>query len=100
MCFSSNAASNAADSQAKAEAARQKAITQGMGAIDSSFAGFNDDFYNKQAQAYSDYYTPQVNKQYQTAGQNTLFGLTRSGLNDSSAGAKAYGDLDSTYGTA
>ncbi|CAB4120908.1 hypothetical protein UFOVP4_5 [uncultured Caudovirales phage] len=59
--------------------------------------GFNEDFYNKRKQAYVDYATPQLDRQYGNAKDQTVYALDRSGLLSSSAGIKKNADLTDTF---
>ena len=54
----------------------------------TSTGGFNDDFYNKQKQAYIDYAQPQADHQAGLAKDQMVYALSRSGLLDSMAGQK------------
>jgi hypothetical protein len=60
--------------------------------------GFGDDFYNKQKQAVLDYYTPQVNDQYQKARDQTLFAEARAGSLGSRVSTLNTADLAKQYG--
>lgn len=97
-----NAAADAnlkmAQQQRQDEIDRQNRVNQGIGTINKTFSRFNDAFYNGKSKNYLDYYKPQVDQQYGEAKQSTLFQLARQGINDSSAGAKVYGDLARDYG--
>ena len=105
MCFpQDNTASDIAQQQRSDEVARQGRIKQGMASINSVFddpnTGFNDAFYAKQGQAYLDYANPQIDHQYGLAKDQTAYALARSGLLDSSAGAKTNAELSFTNDTA
>ena len=84
---------NGAREAREREARRQAALAQGMRAIDQSFAGFTDDFYDQRKQAYIDYAMPQLNRQHGTATEDLTYALARSGLLESSVAARKQGDL-------
>jgi hypothetical protein len=91
---------NYGDQAAHQEAKRKKLIAQGTTAIDNAFAGFNPAFFQKRAQDYIDYATPQVGKQYRNARNDISFGLANRGLLGSGAAQKQWGDLSTTYNQA
>lgn len=81
----------AAEDARRQEEARQARIRQGMSSIDSAFMPFNDDYFGGKSKAYSDYYLPQLQQQFDDANAALRLQLSASGLGNSSAGA---------YGTA
>lgn len=84
---------------AKREKQRQTRIREGVANINSTFMPFNDDFYAGRSKAYVDYATPQLKDQYQNAYRNLITALHRSGLLQSSEGARRMGDLQKRYDT-
>lgn len=66
----------------------------------NTFGGFTDAFYDKQAKAYSDFATPQLEDQLADARKQLTFSLTRSGLLDSSTRADKEAELEKLAGTA
>lgn len=60
-------------------------------------AGFDDAFYDKYGQAVSDYYQPQVEKQYGDARKELTYRLARSGNLRSQAAAGETADLGTQY---
>lgn len=60
--------------------------------------GFNQNFYNQAAQAYVDYATPQLAKQYSDTQKSILYGLGNRGLSNSGAANQALSDLNLTLG--
>lgn len=95
MClFGDGGAGRIAAQQRADENARQSRITSGMSAIDRAFSGFNDDFYNKRAAAYSAFAMPQVERQARDARRQLVYALSRSGNLDSSAAIDRNADLD------
>jgi hypothetical protein len=70
------------------EEARQGRITAGKSAIDSAFAGYDDDFYAGQAQNYMDYANPQIEDQYTDAMRSLTRALARNGTSQSSMAAE------------
>jgi hypothetical protein len=75
------------------EVDRQNRIKAGIAAVNEAFGGFNDSFYAKQKANYNAWATPQLNRQYNTQLDQLRYGLARTGLGASSAGAKAKSDL-------
>lgn len=82
------------------EAARQAAIKAGNTSIDSAFSQFNDPFYNGFKKSYTDYYNPQIDKQYTDAQGTTEAGLARQGIDRSSIAATQFGRLFGQYADA
>ena len=98
MCFIFGGSSdNGADAAAQAEKARQARINTGMDQINQQFSQFDDPYYDAQAKAYSDYYNPQIDKQYSDARQQLILKLGQSGLINSSEGARQLSNLDYNY---
>lgn len=82
----------------EAEEARQARIRQGTENINQVFdENFTPQFYNDQAKAYRQYAMPQVNEQYEDAGNKLAFDLSRRGLTDSSIRADKSADLSELY---
>lgn len=81
------------------EAKRQERISAGQAGIDSSFAGYNDDLYNKYQQDYTNTYVPQLDDQYEKARKRLILDLAKTGNATSSAGIGKMGELKSTYDT-
>jgi hypothetical protein len=88
---------NSAKIARQQEQERQANIRSGTARIDSTFAGFDDDFYKGRQQSYLDYYLPQLEDQRKQANENLVFNLARTGNIDSSAGADAAGDQTKAY---
>jgi hypothetical protein len=96
MCFGGKKDHSAEIARAD-EQARQARIASGMSNIDSVFGQFNDDFYNGRAKAYTDYATPQVDRQYKSQKDSLVYALARTGLLDSSAGQNKNADLSNEF---
>lgn len=80
------------------ELARQQQIRAGTAEIDKLFNGqFTDGFFNDRRQSAMDYYTPQLDNQYQDARRQLIYGLARSGGTDSSAAASQEADLQRKF---
>ena len=84
--------------QAAAEAAKRQATIEAntkadQATINQNFGQFNDDWYNKYRDAYTGYYSPQVQKQYTDAVDQEKAILFGRGTLESSVGAKALADL-------
>lgn len=97
MCMSGG------DSGAKqaraAEEARQARITAGMGNIDNAFSKFNDEFYAGRSQAYTDYQTPQLQRQFDQAKKELTLALARSGNSQSSLANQKFAELKNLFDT-
>lgn len=83
-----------ASEAAKAEAARQERIKQGLSGVNEAFAGFTPTFYDQRAQAYVDYALPQLASQYQTTRNQLLQNLSSRGLLKSTAGKQQMSTLE------
>ena len=99
MCFPKDkTASRMAAQQRQDEMARQARIQSGMSEIDRIFGGsFTPEFYAKQRQAYMDYATPQLDRQYGQTKDDLVYALSRAGLLDSSAGQAENANLARAY---
>lgn len=85
----------------KAEKERQKRIALGMGKINDTFKGYNDEFYDRRAQDYASWAMPQVEEQYADAQKQLLFALARQyGSTNTSEAAARQADLAKKYGLA
>jgi hypothetical protein len=79
---------------------REQEQATATGDIDSAFAAFTPAYYNSYTQAYEDHYQPQVQQQYDTAENQTTYGLARSGNLQSQTAANQYQSLNQQEGTA
>lgn len=88
----------AADRQ-KDEADRASQIKKGIALINERFRGFGkkSGYLDDYKQAYTDYYLPQLDDQYQEAQDQNLFALSDAGLLKSTARNKAFTDLAEDY---
>lgn len=91
MCMAGGG--NAAGAARAAEEERQAKIKEGQSAIDSQFAGFDDNFYAKRKEAFLNYAMPQLGSQYRDAQAQAVQSLARRGLLNSSAGARTLAQL-------
>jgi hypothetical protein len=82
---------------AKRERQRQDRIRTGVASINDTFAPFNDDFFAGRSKAYVDYATPQLKDQYQNSYRNLVTALHRSGILQSTEGARRMGELQKQY---
>lgn len=73
------------DDSAQQEKDRQAKISQGMTSINNQFAQFDPTFYQKRADDYSNWATPQMQQQYDDAAKNLTYAL-----------ARQYGTLDTS----
>jgi len=58
---------------------------------------FTDDYYSNLGKSYLDYYTPELDRQYQDAQKQTTFRFANSGNLDSGSSNTAFGDLAQQY---
>lgn len=79
------------------EIARQQRIKDGTARINATFDQFNPAFYEGQKKAYFDFAMPQLNDQYDNTFRGLTFALARQGIQESSEGAKRFGDLTKEY---
>lgn len=92
MCGGGGSDAYAAQARAD-EIERVNRVNEGMGRINSSFSGFNDNFFNKRKEEFMKSMNPQAVKQYQQANENLAYSLARKGLTDSSERTKSEGIL-------
>lgn len=64
-----------------------------------TFKGYQPEFYQAREKAYTDFALPQLADQYQSARDNTTFGLSNVGLSGSSVGEKARFKLEKAMST-
>lgn len=72
---------------------RQKAMDTSRTAIDTAYAGFNDDYFKKFAQDFVNYYKPKLDRQTTEANRGATFAYSDSGNLRSTAAARAFGDI-------
>lgn len=100
MCMSSSPPKdNSAEIARQEEEARQSRIKVGQQKIDESFTGFNDDFYNKYQNDYTNYYAPQLEDQYADAVKRLTLQLAQTGNLTGSTGVNQLADLKKYYDT-
>lgn len=94
MCLSPHVPhDNSAELAAQKEAEREARITQGQTNIDQAFHQFDDPYFSNISKGYSDYYNPQLDKQYTDAVSALTAQLGQQGILQSSAGNKRLADL-------
>lgn len=103
MCFGNKAAKRAAKDakqaaqKAEAEEAKRKAdIKTGNQNIDAAFSQYNPAFYDGYRGAYQANYNPDIDRQYSTALGKMMAGLTDRGIDQSTIGNNALGDVTRT----
>ena len=99
MCFGGGGGDGGAAEQRRQEELRQQRVREGRDKIDETFAQFDQPFYDARRQSYIDYASPQLEDQFKDASRDLLLALTRSGLQNSSARARRFGDLQKQYDT-
>jgi hypothetical protein len=97
MCRPSIPRDNSAEIARQQEAARQQRITEGQGKIDQAFAGFNDQFFSKFQNDYLNYYTPQMQDQFNDANRQLTLSLASAGGLTSSAGLRRQDELQRAF---
>ena len=98
MCFGGDGgAGELAQQQRADEVARQNRIKAGMSRINDIFGQFGDPYYQKQAQAYRDYATPQLDRAYGLTKDNLIYALDRSGILQSSAAINKNKELTNEF---
>jgi len=113
VCSSPNtsgAQAQAAQAAAEARAAeerRQQRFQEGMDGIDRMFSqgegtgvAFNDEFYNRRAQAYRDFANPQMQEQADRTQRELEYWLARRRLTNSSVAGERQRDFDLERGRA
>lgn len=98
MCMGGAPEDRSAEIARQQEAERQQRVKAGTVKIDEAFSGFNDDYFSGVGKAYSDYYAPQLDRQYQAARDRTTYALADSGGLDSTAAGSKFGNLTADYG--
>jgi hypothetical protein len=73
---------------------RQNQIQNGMKNINAAFEPFSDGFFDKRRQAMVDYYSPQIDQQFNDSQKQLVYALARSGGSQSSAAAQQRADLE------
>lgn len=76
------------------EAERQARVETGRKAIDTAFAGYDDDFYNNRAKEFEDFAVPQLGQEYQNTKKNLKYSLARAGLLGSGTEVSKTGALE------
>ena len=75
----------------------QANIAAGTQKINDAFAQFTPDYFTGIGKNFSDYYMPQLDKQYQDTRRNLIYGLSNTGGLTSSAGNQSIADLENQY---
>ena len=83
---------------AKDAADRRAAMTDGLGKINSQFAGFDEPYYQGLQQNYLDYANPQIEQSQLKAQTGVRSALANKGKLHSSTDAAQQGELATTYG--
>lgn len=91
---------NGSDEQRNLENVRQAKINEGMGKINENFAQFDEPFYQKRAQEYTNFQLPELARQRTETGNSLAYSLARSGLTKSGTAAYKGAALDREYAQA
>ncbi len=94
MCIFSAPKDNSAQIAREAEEQRQARITEGTGNINSAFAGFDDSFFGNIEQSANDFFSPQIDRQFDQTRESLIKNLARQGNLNASTGATQLADLD------
>lgn len=78
------------------EKARQQKIDSGMLSIDNAFRGFDNNFFDKRAQDYTNFALPKAQSQFDTTRKSLAYSLARNGLSNSSAAVNENQALQNT----
>ena len=92
-----NAASNEARRARVEEQERQRRIREGTSKINDTFGKFNDGFFGDIRDAFVNFARPQVDDQFRKANDQSVFGLARSGMLDSSVRGEQTAELQKMY---
>lgn len=71
----------------------QNTATADQGIVNGAFDSFNPQFYKNYSDAYTNYYTPQIQDQYKTAKDQLTANLSGAGTLESTVGANALANL-------
>lgn len=88
---------NSADIARQQEEERQARIAAGRVNIENAFKPFNEEFFDSQAQANLDFFTPQLQDQFDRTRRDQILALDQQGLSGSSSGAKTLADLSGKF---
>lgn len=79
------------------EEARALRIKDGSTKIDGVFGGFDDSFYDGHRKTYTDFYQPEIDKQFGNAKDQLTYALARSGTLNSTVAGEKTADLNDAY---
>lgn len=98
MCFGGSSSSDQVAQATRAdEVARQQRIKEGMAKLNSIFAGYDNNFFDRQRQAYLDFVTPTIGNQFRTARDKLMATLARRGQLKSSVQNSTLADLNRQF---
>jgi hypothetical protein len=101
MCLPSNKSNKRAAAQAEAdERRRQQMVQSGYQNVDNTFKHFNDDFFGGVTDAYTQYYLPQVDRQFDEYSRKNILSLFDKGILASSAGGRQKAAMQDKYNRA
>lgn len=99
MCFNSDTPKDTGAAEARVEAGEREAkIRAGQSNIDRAFGVFDPRYYDQFKKSFTDYYNPQVDKQFGDARQGLKYNLARAGTTNATVGQNKFGDLIQGYG--
>lgn len=99
MCFSQQQpVDHSAEIARQEEQARKTRIVAGQGKIDDAFKVFDPAYYDKFKSDYTNYYNPQVDKQFTNARRDLGYQLANQGISNSTPGNRRFADLIDLYG--
>jgi len=93
MCTGGGGDSGAAQQQRQQEEARNARIASGMGQLNEQFSKFDDSYYDDYSRKLTNYWKPDVNRQFKDANDKLAFTFASSNPGGSSSSARAFGRL-------
>ena len=100
MCLGNNGSDQAAADAAEArrrENDRAARVRSGAGNINAAFEQYGEDFFDTRRQSYLAFANPQLDDQFKDATRELTLALARSGILNSSAKSRRFGDLQTSY---
>ncbi len=94
MCIFSAPKDNSAGIAREQEEQRRARITEGTSSINTAFSGFDDSFFGNIEQSANDFFSPQIDRQFDDTRETLIKNLARQGNLNASTGARQLADLD------
>lgn len=74
-------------------AGRQALVDKSTADIEGAYSGFNDQYFNDFAKSFSDYYAPQIQRDYENKAKSEAYQRADRGTLRSTEAARSFGDL-------